>query len=356
MMLICVISLSAFMDTVFKFDQPSFECLTGNARYNSICPDNQYNKCREIIFDRTRWSANLVTDLTLICDRSWLISLPSYGWFVGMFLTTFTLQFPDYFGRAKVVFWSQGLLTMTLFLGAASKSIYITTFLRLLQGFSVLQVYNAMYTYYIEALPTKKRAQFGVLPDAVNALSVGVYASVGYIFRHWQAQSYALGTLNLIVLVFVFFLPESKLWIEIQQKTAKKESTYKRIKNGIESNIEQFRMIYRSPNIFRICLTLMPLWLAGPISWMVINFAVDQLFGDIFINVIVLGLADMAANTLLVLFGKFFRRQIITSISFGGLSLCFIVCFGLRLYETELTQKLDVAFMMLANFFASGKS
>ena len=110
-----------------------------------------------------------------------------------MFLTTFTLQFPDYFGRAKLVVFSQGTLTLILFLGSTTKSIYVALFLRSIQGFFMLTCYNAMYTYYIEAVPTEKRSQLGVIPDLGSALSPCLYATVGFIFRDWQYQSYALG-------------------------------------------------------------------------------------------------------------------------------------------------------------------
>ena len=150
-------------------------------------------------------------------------------------------------------------------------------------------------------------------------------------------------------------MPESKKWLEIQEKTTKTSSTYERIKNGVKDNLEQFRMIYRSPSVLRICFVLMPLWIAGPTSWMVINFAVGQLFGNIFVNVVVLGLADLLANILLVLTVGYFRRQVLTSICYGGMSLCFLVSFGLRLYPSELIDKINVGFMMMAKFCASGK-
>ena len=113
--------------------------------------------------------------------------------FLGMFLTTFTLQFPDYFGRAKLVVFSQGTLTLILFLSATTKSIYVAFFLRLIQGFCMLTCYNSMYTFYIEAVPTEERSQLGVIPDLGSALSPCLYASVGFIFRDWKHQAYALG-------------------------------------------------------------------------------------------------------------------------------------------------------------------
>ena len=150
-------------------------------------------------------------------------------------------------------------------------------------------------------------------------------------------------------------MPESKKWLEIQEKASKKSSKFEQIRDGVNDNIEQFRMIYRSPSVLRICFILMPLWIAGPTSWMVINFAVGQLFGNIFVNVVVLGVADLLANALLILIVGYFRRQVLTSVCFGGMSICFLVSFGLRLYPSEIVEQINVGFMMMAKFFASGK-
>ena len=193
MVLVSVITITNLMESVFKFNSIEFKCILNNVTYNSTCPENKIEQCERIDFDQTVWSSNLVSDLDLVCDRSWLISLPNYGWFFGMFLTTFTLQFPDYFGRAKLVVFSQGTLTLILFLGSTTKSIYVALLLRSIQGFFMLTCYNAMYTYYIEAVPTEKRSQLGVIPDLGSALSPCLYATVGFIFRDWQYQSYALG-------------------------------------------------------------------------------------------------------------------------------------------------------------------
>ena len=103
MVLVSVITITNLMESVFKFNSIEFKCILNNVTYNSTCPENKIEQCERIDFDQTVWSSNLVSDLDLVCDRSWLISLPNYGWFFGMFLTTFTLQFPDYFGRQFIL-------------------------------------------------------------------------------------------------------------------------------------------------------------------------------------------------------------------------------------------------------------
>ena len=82
-------------------------------------------KCRYIDYDTSLWTRNLVMHLDLVCDRAWQRALPNYGWFIGMALTTFTLQQPDFFGRKRILFYSQVGMIMSVFLVASSRSIYI---------------------------------------------------------------------------------------------------------------------------------------------------------------------------------------------------------------------------------------
>ena len=91
---------------------------------NSTCPNNEISKCQFIEYDTSLWTNNLVMYLDLVCDRTWMKALPNYGWFFGMFLTSFTLQFPDFFGRWKMLIVSQLGLTVTTFLTAISRSVY----------------------------------------------------------------------------------------------------------------------------------------------------------------------------------------------------------------------------------------
>ena len=62
-------------------------------------------------FDSSLWTENFATKFDLVCDKSDLKAIPYYGWFIGMLLTTFTLQLPDFFGRWKVMFFSQGCIS-----------------------------------------------------------------------------------------------------------------------------------------------------------------------------------------------------------------------------------------------------
>ena len=104
----------------------SFETRFFDSRHlNSTCPDNKVEKCRYIDYDTSLWTRNLVMHLDLVCDRAWMRALPNYGWFIGMCLTTFTLQLPDFFGRWRVLFASQVGIIMSVFLVASSQSIYI---------------------------------------------------------------------------------------------------------------------------------------------------------------------------------------------------------------------------------------
>ena len=94
---------------------------------------------------------------------------------------------------------------------------------------------------------------------------------------------------------------------------------------------------------------------AALLSWMVISFTVGELFGSIFINTIILGVADALSNLLLTVVLRRCRRVVLLSFTFSGLGLVLITSSVLRGFFYDSTRTIDVALMILGKFFASSK-
>ena len=121
---VSTISLIPMLLSVFTTDAVSFTCVTGDGtQLNNTCPDNRVAECTSIVYDKSLWVNNLVMELDLICDRTWMKALPNYGWFTGMFFNIFILQMSDICGRWTIIFGFQMGLTITVFLSAAPTSI-----------------------------------------------------------------------------------------------------------------------------------------------------------------------------------------------------------------------------------------
>ena len=254
------ISTLPMLLAVFMTDPVKFTCLTlSGTRLNGTCPDNQVARCVQIEYDRSIWTSNLLMEMNLVCDRTEMKALPNYGWFVGMFLTAFTMQMPDLFGRWSTIFGCQAGLTLTVLLSAAVTSIEAYSVLRACHGFFVIMVYQAMYTYYIESLTQSQRSQRGSLSDILTGLVPCLYATVGYVARDWRVQIYIIGALNGACLVLLWWLPESKEWLNSQLQQGQRRrhgGTLQQIKTTLKSNKQQFAMIFNSGPILRVCLIM----------------------------------------------------------------------------------------------------
>ena len=88
---------------------------------------------------------------------------------------------------------------------------------------------------------------------------------------------------------------------------------------------------------------------------MVIGLSVDELFGNIFLNNAVLGLADFVAMLGLVFVSKYFKRQILLSCSLLMMAITLLTSSILRGVNYSGTRKADLAFMLVAKFFSSSK-
>ena len=99
----------------------------------------------------------------------------------------------------------------------------------------------------------------------------------------------------------------------------------------------------------------MLIWSTAPLCWMVIGFSVGDLFGSIFLNTAIMGIADFIGNLFLMSVTQFFERQVLTSLTFLFLGLCLLTSSILRAFYYDSTRVADVTMNMFAKFFASSK-
>ena len=94
----------------------------------------------------------------------------------------------------------------------------------------------------------------------------------------------------------------------------------------------------------------------SPLCWSVISLTVGDLFGSIFVNTTIMGLADSAANLILLLMLPRYPRQILHSLNFAALGLSLVTSSVLRGFFYQKTRLADVVLMVIAKFFSSSKS
>ena len=92
----------------------------------------------------------------------------------------------------------------------------------------------------------------------------------------------------------------------------------------------------------------------SPLCWQVIGLTVGELFGNIFVNTTIMGIADVVANILLIIILLRFPRQILHSLNFALLGI-FLASSVLRGFFYDSTRLIDVILMIIAKFFSSSK-
>ena len=76
------------------------------------------------------------------------------------------------------------------------------------------------------------------------------------MFSDWKEQVYMIGGLNLLTLFLLFWLPESKVWLETNNEGNEKLGTWKLIKKGILETGQQYKAVSQSKPTFRLVLIL----------------------------------------------------------------------------------------------------
>ena len=85
------------------------------------------------------------------------------------------------------------------------------------------------------------------------------------------------------------------------------------------------------------------------------SLSVGELFGNIFLNNAILGLADFFGMTILTLVLRFFKRPILQSLCFMLLGSTLFASSILRAFFFEETKLADLVLMLSAKLFSAGR-
>ncbi|OWF41857.1 solute carrier family 22 member 6-A-like [Mizuhopecten yessoensis] len=292
---------------------------------------------------------NIVNEWNLVCDRELITSTITTIQMAGLFVSGFfSGHFADAYGRKPIYFLSVLTLAVTNVIAAYSVSWQMFAVLRFFIGFAVGCYIAVFYTYLIEFTPARYRAMTTTFP--IWAVWCGLFAFVCMWLHNWKYLHLATAVTSVPWLLAWWYFPESFRWlvthgkeeqavkivIQIAKTNSKDVPDTTRLTDiaDSDSSINQskqsftLRDILCSRKLLSRSLLLAVGWVTAAYVYYAISFGVQNLSGNIYINIFLINIIDIPAQIVTYYMANCIGRRLTCLVFFvtGGLAGIVVAC------------------------------
>ncbi|KAK7485095.1 hypothetical protein BaRGS_00023635 [Batillaria attramentaria] len=223
MFLLCVTTCSVIMQNispVFTIKIPKHrngeysECTLYDVMESDGTENRTERACNDWVFDKSVFTATLVTELNLVCQRKMYRSHSSMMIFAGKFVGAFLNSMGgDYFGRRRVyTFMMLALIGTSVGIVFVSNLPALMAF-RFMAGAFSTGSYLCTYVITLEILGTRYRRFASIVSKCANSFAMLTGTLFAYLLRDWHHFQAALASPGIFLFIGYFFIPESPRWL-----------------------------------------------------------------------------------------------------------------------------------------------
>lgn len=357
-------------DSNLKYDQ--CHLFPPNVSYydNYSRPINatQY-KCDKWVYDKSIFHENVVTEMSVVCDKSIFQSIAKMIFFIGVLCGDFVAgMMSDRIGRKKtfclavalllvsttVLYWAQNFteyLIIRFFIGAACASIFLV-------GFVIA----------MEMVGPSKRLWAGTFWQTWFAVGLLILAGVAYLLRDWRKLQLTMALPTAIYLCYYWVIPESPRWLLSQGRTKEAEAILRKAADVNKVSLpENFKEdcdpgtdtgkvwnLFRSRKLAIRTLVIFFNWIVIATVYYGLSLNTGNLGGDFYLNFLLQGLSEFPAYVIcLLLFDRLGRKKLHLFFMFIGGASCIATLFT-RIYGGESLDAATITLAMLGKMCVAG--
>lgn len=393
------------VDGVFLATVPPHHCLNlPGLLLNESVPiiDRTYSQCEEYIntsirvetqpcsngweFDTEETGHSIVSDWELVCGRDYLPGL-SQSFLVAGFGIGSLVGGPiaDKYGRRPIIIVSLILFNAIGLAVSVVQSYALFVTLRFLAGFIFKGIRIPLMNLLFESLVPRHRLLIGTIPSGMMSVSLVMMAGIAYLIRDWRILNLVLMTPTIILMVFIWFVPESVRWLISQNEIEKAENVMQKIAsfNGSEDfpspalseeemalhsfvkvdcdaehkirGARVFLELFRKPTL-TVTLILCWSWFTTALAFFGFALSTNSLPGSRYLTFFISSSTDVFALPVSLLAMKKFGclRPLICGYSFSGIAMIGIVVLPYVIEsEKDAYGILLIMFALVGRFFIS---
>ncbi|KAK3922607.1 Solute carrier family 22 member 6 [Frankliniella fusca] len=201
---------------VFQAYRPPMACqeYAADGSYVTSPADCRVNCTGRYVFVGADEDATIVTEWSLVCSRAALRPLMGSLYFLGVAVGALVTGFlADRLGRRPVM---AGCVLCQALAGIAvsfAPSLEAFAVLRTLHGVFIQGLQGSTFTLLMELFPSHLRTAVGIVQEIYWATGLVVLSGLAYLLPHWRDLQLAVSAPTLAVLLFLPWVPESRLWL-----------------------------------------------------------------------------------------------------------------------------------------------
>lgn len=299
-------------------------------------------------FDTTYYDDTLVTQMNVVCDDAWKVSMAQCSFYIGSVVGNLVFGFiGDRFGRKKA-FLLIIVVNVVGGIGAAFPGTYEGYIAwRGIVGTVYPAIFQTPFIMCMEIMSPEKRTFGGMFVCAVYGVALMSLAGLAYLLRSWFTVSLATSLPFASLLAVWWLIPESPRWLLSQNRIAEAEVLVQKIakRNGkkipanfLESFIDEkrslacdesktseqtsFRNLVQYPNILKKVMVVSFSWTANTMVYNGLSFAVSSMAISEYVSFTISGAVEVPGVCLAWFFmdRKGRRPVMVFSMLLGGLA------------------------------------
>ncbi|CAL1525830.1 unnamed protein product [Lymnaea stagnalis] len=327
---------------------PDYTCIVGEGGNDTTFNDTDtLNVCEVNGTECSRYlfhgSVNTVSsEWGLICDLRWIkatvTSIQMGGVFLGALISG---QISDLVGRRKTLY--SFVLAHIIFnlIAAFSTSWVMFAVMRFFIGTGIGSIVAVVFPYTMEFLPMKWRPLLSILPSWT--VGVAFFSAAALLLKDWSYLHIACAVCSIPSAAAFFFVPDSIRWLAVHGRIQEAEAVFGRIarmnskplpvetllvldeiarkEKELRKSGRQYSYIdiFRGFRMTQASLSLFFFWFTMSSIFYGISFGVSSLSGNMYLNICLLGILELPAQTsTFFISNKIGRRR--SSFLFFGLS------------------------------------
>ncbi|VDI81806.1 MFS transporter, OCT family, solute carrier family 22 (organic cation transporter), member 4/5 [Mytilus galloprovincialis] len=268
--------------------------------------------CQSQIYDPDM--ATVVSEWDLVCEKDWIASTITTIQMGGLLFGGFVSgQLADVLGRKFTYF--AALFILLVFNGAAAFSTSWEMFavFRFFIGIGCGFYLTVYFTFLIEFTPRTYRSMLVALP--FWPIFCIIYACMCWWLHEWKYIQLAIAATNIPFILAIFFVPESYRWLVSNGKIAKAHNVISKIAKINGKPPPDFKTFYemasqatkqkstekrytildviKNRRLLRYNVLLSVGWLSCGYGYYAISFGVQQLSGNLYVNLILINAMDI---------------------------------------------------------------
>ncbi|XP_046579696.1 organic cation transporter protein-like [Haliotis rubra] len=380
--IVCVLALCkaltapSMMTMAFAGVEPDWWCESRDQDDAAIFTNGSYQNCQwnetcQRIFESE--TVTIVSEWNLVCGKRWvsdiIISIQMVGVLFGSIIAGYCA---DRYGRKKVVYGGLVLSTISNLTASFSVSWVMFTVIRVIIGLAVGMTLSCCFLYQLEFVGKKWRGVCATIPSW--SLGIVLFAVFSWILRNWKWLHLAIAAFNIPLLLTWFVMPESLRWLAVKGRLEEARRVANRIAKfnkktvpdlsileliaeeekaeGVKAKSYSYIDLIRTRKLRSRTLITCFIWFSLSIVYYAISFGVNNLSGDFYLNLLIMGLLEVPMALVQLFMVSVFSRRWACAILF---LLSAVACFGVaivtKLAPTDIKVPLENGFAISAKLF-----